>query len=511
MTRYPKSGKGKKWTQLELKSIPTAWAGDVVSDGDGLSGEIRTGTDSKTSIRFRYAFKWVGKVCWYQCGTWPVQTLESIRSARDEARQLLKQGVNPVEKRRAVKIELQAEVEAVIANEAIKKQNSLTFREMFDAWINDGVSRQDGNASLVRSFSKDVLPTLGQSEVRLITEHSLRKVLRAVVARGCNRTAVVLFQNLVQLFNWAEKRRPWRQLLIDGKPTDLLEIRKIVSNDYDLDDYRERTLSPVELLELQDIFVDSAAAYVQAPAGQKYSVSRPFKAENVLALWISLATLCRIGELLMARWAEVDLENRYWFIPVQNVKGATGKKKAHHIWLSDFALAKFRELKELTGETAYLFPSRNHDGHVCVKSVSKQVGDRQTRFKNRSKTLKNRKNDDSLVLINGDKGDWTPHDLRRTGSTMMQALKIWPDIIDRCQNHVLQGSKVRRSYLHHDYRTEKREAWDALGKELERIFSGDLQLPALRPALPADRILVSNRTQLNIASTLSRVEEIAEV
>jgi integrase len=91
---------------------------------------------------------------------------------------------------------------------------------------------------------------------------------------------------------------------------------------------------------------------------------------------------------------------------------------------------------------------------VDVKSVSKQVGDRQRRFKER-KALRNRRNDDSLVLSGDSAGEWTPHDLRRTAATMMQALGISPDVIDRCQNHVLAGSRVRRHYLTHEYAEEK--------------------------------------------------------
>ena len=45
----------------------------------------------------------------------------------------------------------------------------------------------------------------------------------------------------------------------------------------------------------------------------------------------------------------------------------------------------------------------------------------------------------------------------------MQRLKVDMDIIDRCQNHVLSGSRVRRHYLKHDYAEEKQEAWDKLG------------------------------------------------
>lgn len=84
--------------------------------------------------------------------------------------------------------------------------------------------------------------------------------------------------------------------------------------------------------------------------------------------------------------------------------------------------------------------------------------------------MKNRRCDNTLVLAGGKTGDWTPHDLRRTGATMMQALGVLLDTIDRCQNHVLSGSKVRRHYLHHDYADDKRDAWRILGEKLSEIL-----------------------------------------
>jgi hypothetical protein len=41
MTRYPKQGKGRRWTVKELGAIDRTWRGDTISDGDGLSGEVR--------------------------------------------------------------------------------------------------------------------------------------------------------------------------------------------------------------------------------------------------------------------------------------------------------------------------------------------------------------------------------------------------------------------------------------------------------------------------------------
>ena len=72
--------------------------------------------------------------------------------------------------------------------------------------------------------------------------------------------------------------------------------------------------------------------------------------------------------------------------------------------------------------------------------------------------------------------------MRRTAATTMQALRVSPDVIDRCQNHLLPGSKVRRHYLHHDYAEEKREAWRLLGERLEAILAADNVLPLQRAA-----------------------------
>jgi hypothetical protein len=54
---------------------------------------------------------------------------------------------------------------------------------------------------------------------------------------------------------------------------------------------------------------------------------------------------------------------------------------------------------------------------------------------------------------------------------MMQELGVTLEIIDRCQNHLMGGSKVRRHYLHHDYAKEKTEAWNMLGQKLTGILA----------------------------------------
>jgi len=471
MTRYPRQGKGRKWTVKELEALPRDWKGDALSDGDGLVGEIRIAADDELSVVFRYGFKWEGKKAWHYCGSWPAVRLEAIREERDQARTQVKNGIRPTDAKRAIKIEAQAKVQAAIAQAVREQEENQPVRVMFDAWMTDGVARADGNAELRRSFEKDVLPAIGSMPVRDVTEHELRALLRSMVKRGVYRMATRTYNDLVQMFAWAEKRKPWRSLMAEGNPAQLVEIQKILPAGIDPDKPRERILTAEELRELRHTLDDMESAYASAPAGEKYGTSRPLKRESQHALWICLGTACRIGELLMARWEHVDLDAGQWFVPADNTK--TGAD--WQVYLSPFAHRQFKALKDLTGETAFCFPARVAPGevadqHVCVKSVSKQIGDRQTQFKRRAGPLKNRRHDNSLVLAEGVNGEWTPHDLRRTAATMMQALGVLPDIIDRCQNHVLAGSRVRRHYMHHDYAMEKRDAWNRLGDHIETVL-----------------------------------------
>ena len=411
----------------------------------------------------------------------------SLQDAREKAsiiRALARQGTDYRDQ-----LEEEIQLAALRRSEVQKQQTiqenaeiaaSLSVKDMFEEWLKNGVRRDDGNTELKRSFAADILPNVGGIPVREITEDALRNVLRTLVNRGVNRSAVIARNNLTQMFAWAAKRQPWRKLLVDGNPMDLIEIEKIVEKNYDLNNVRDRFLSDREIYELKNIFATMELEY--AAAEDKRSTSKVLLPSVRCAVWIMLSTLCRVGELTMARWEDVDLDGAKWFIPKSNVKGKVADLL---VFLSPFAVANFRLLREDNGDSEWCFPARNKPGHVYVKSMSKQIGDRQSRFKKARdggprQPMKNRKHDNSLVLADGENGKWIPHDLRRTGATLMQSLGISMEIIDRCQNHVLGGSKVRRSYLLHDYADEKRLAWDRLGNRIESILNPQ-KVPSLTP------------------------------
>lgn len=459
-----------KLTQRTLEAIRPDQTGATVRDEGGLFGRVRAKTDGAVTVSFYYRFRFDGKLKDYSCGTWPADSLSTIRAARDAARTKVGTGIDPGADKKVARHEQQEKVAAKLAEIEARRVEDLTVQDLFDIWIADGVRRKDGNAALKRLFTADVLPALGGIAVKALTEHDVRMVLRALVDRGINRTAVIARNSLTQMFAWAQKRQPWRKLMIDGNPMDLIEIEKIVAPDYDLDNQSDRILSPAEIVELRDILKKGEDDYRDAP--NKRRAPQPVQKTTQLAIWIMLSTICRVGELTMARWEDVDLDAGEWFIPKANVKGSLADMR---IFLSPFALERFRSLRAVTGHADWCFPSTDGESHIDTKAMTKQIGDRQAMFKKAKDgspraPMKNRRCDNTLVLAAGRTGAWTPHDLRRTGATMMQALGVPLDTIDRCQNHVLKGSKVRRHYLHHDYAPEKREAWRTLGAQLSELL-----------------------------------------
>jgi len=213
MTRYPKAGKGSKRTIKELAAAKPEWKGDTLSDTEGLSGEVRVTSNGSVSIVFRYGFKWQGKKLWHYCGSYPASDLAEIRNERDKSRDLVKAGVDPRANKKSVRIEAQAAVDATIKADEQKRTEALTFNDLYQAWIKDGVNRSDGNKYITQSFGKHALPALGNIEVHNLTEHHLRNVYRAIIAKGKTATAVELSKDIGQMLRWAEKRKPWRALI----------------------------------------------------------------------------------------------------------------------------------------------------------------------------------------------------------------------------------------------------------------------------------------------------------
>lgn len=101
--------------------------------------------------------------------------------------------------------------------------------------------------------------------------------------------------------------------------------------------------------------------------------------------------------------------------------------------------------------------------HINLKTITRNIRDRM-----RSTPLKNRSKATGTLLLSG--GAWTPHDLRRSGATMMAELGVLSEIIERCLNHV-EMNRMKRTYQRHEYRSEQKTAWQLLGNRLEALLN----------------------------------------
>jgi len=327
----------------------------------------------------------------------------------------------------------------------------VTVRRLFDQWKlaeltprirADGTrsGRKDGGLWTEQSFDRRIFPKLGSTHVEDVRKADLLAILDECKAGGHMRTANVLFADLRQMFRFAADRE-----LVPRNPLDGIKRSQVGGKDT----ARDRVLSPDELESL----------HVAVPLANLHP-------RSALAIWLILATACRVGEAMTARWKDVNFDRATWYLP------DTKNQRDHTIHLSPFALQKFQALKALREvgtdgkATPWLFPSTDLKNPVDVKTIGKQLADRQRDPENR---LAGRtKSTDSLEMPGG---RWTAHDLRRTAATMMAGAGVSTDVIDECLNHKLQSS-VARVYIKDRRLQEQARAFDALSNRLLAIFEG---------------------------------------
>ncbi len=417
----------KPLTFLHLKATESE---QLIKDGGGLFVRIRPIANGG-GISFRVAYRFEKKLKWADL---EAKTLPDARAERDTFQDVLKTGVDPKLERKLVKERTKQQQRDEL--EAIAKlQARMTVRDLFVSWCETDLITRKDKAEVIRMFEKDVLPDIGG----LFVEDVKKGHIAQIIAKLKKREVIFLARNLLKLI-----RQMFRFAVtsdfIEFDPTASLGITKTTTKPTE----RDRTLSELEIRAL----------------------ARQLPNANLLkstecAIWIALSTACRIGELSKAKFSDLDIENRCWQIPKENSKN----KKAHKIYLSDFALEQFKILTSFATNDVWLFPNRDGSSHVCEKSITKQVGGRQT-----ENILSNRSKDNQALILTG--GKWTPHDLRRSGATIMGDLGINSDVIDKCLNHT-EENKMKRNYQYQKLEDQKAHAWQVLGDRLNLLVNMD--------------------------------------
>jgi integrase len=297
----------------------------AVADEKGLCIEVALSGSRLWRLRYRFA----GKARNLSFGRYPEVSLKEARQRRDDARALLRDGVDPgVERKRA---KLTAELGA--AN---------TFGSVGEEYIEQKLSKE-GRAAVTVEKAKWLLlqlkPIAGKP-VAEIEPAELYAILRRLEGQRKHETAKRCRSFASRVFRYA---------VVTGRakadPAAMLGGALITPKV----EHHAAILDPAKLGEL----LRAIGEYEGAPI-------------TCLAMQIAPHVMVRPGELRQATWDEFDLEAKIWRITAERMK----MRRVHAVPLSDQVVAYLRELQQFSGPEGYVFPAF----HTSRRPMSENTG-----------------------------------------------------------------------------------------------------------------------------------------
>ena len=368
-------------------------------EGSGYGFAIRIMPSGHKSWLFFYHFE--GKKQRLTLGAYPATSLAEAHELHRNAIKCLANGKNPIVEQQKAKAE---ERTANTVNDLIEEYLEKWAKPRKRSWREDE-----------RILKKDIAPTIGRHKAKDVTKKEVLLILDQVINRGspiaANRTLAVIRR----MFNFAVER-------------DIISITPCYSiKALAKENRRDRLLSEEEI----KIFW--------------YALENTGMSEYTkLALKLQLVTGQRKGEIVSAEWDEFDLKKGCWTIPANKSKNNNN----HLVPLSKLALELLEELKTLSKDSKWLFPSPNGNSHIIPTAASHAVRKNIKKFK--------------------DVKPFTPHDLRRTAASHMTALGVSRLVVSKLLNHV--ENSVTAIYDRHTYDKEKRAAVDVWATKLKNIL-----------------------------------------
>jgi integrase len=333
-----------------------------------------------------------------------------------------------------LKDNLRAGIKPHTSGEGIPK----TVTELCEAFYKRRILNSRKRPDIVRQvLDHDIIPIIGNRRLTTVTTTTLVGVVDKVIDRGARAHAGRVLSTIKQTFKWAQVRGYVE--LSPASPLDASSL-DVGSN------IRERALDVDDEGEAQTTLAETTALFNALDAAPRLS------AQIRIGLKLLLLTGVRSGELRLARWEHVDLDNALWKIPASNTKNA----KAWSVPLSDTAVTLFKELDDESNGSDWVLRSADREAPITDKAMARAV--------RRLFSLKD-KNDKRLLDI----PRFYPHDLRRTLRTHLSRLGVAPHIAEKCLNHSL--SKIGQTYDKHTFIDERREALQLWANSIESALN----------------------------------------
>lgn len=251
-------------------------------------------------------------------------SLADARSARDALRLKVKAGIDPLQER-------QQEAEEALAMAQAAKVAGITFKAAAEAYIgtNEASWRNDKHRQQWRNtLATYVYPVIGELPVAEVgTAHVLQilepiwKAKAETASRLRGRIETVLDSAKARGYREGENPARWR-----GHIAQILPTRSRLTRGHH-----------------KALPYDTIPSFIGALHQRK--------AVAALALEFAVLTAARTGEVIGAKWGEVDLEKEIWTIPASRMKAG----KEHRVPLSSRAVEILKTMQELRKE--WLFPA----------------------------------------------------------------------------------------------------------------------------------------------------------
>jgi len=362
--------------------------------------------------RLKYRFAGVQKMI--GLGVFPDVGLADAREARDTARRLLTNNIDPSMQRRVEKLTRKI---AVANNlEAIARQ---WYEYKSPTWVNTYACK------VIRRLEMHVFPWLGPLPITSITAQHVLITMQRIHASGATETAHRTQNYLSQIF---------RHAIVHGKAE-------------------------------RDPAADVKGAIPAAEGTNFPTITDPVRIGELLraidgyqaryALKIAPLVFTRPSELRKAEWSEFNLDKAEWTVPAIRLKMRKAKKQTadpHVVPLSQQALQILRELRPLSGAGRYVFP-----------------GERDAKRPMSDNTV------NAALHRLGFRGEIVQHGFRHMASTALNEMGWNDDAIERQLAHK-DRNRIRGIYNKANYMAERRKMMQAWADYLDQLRLGGVTM-----------------------------------
>ncbi len=408
-------------TDAALKCLKPKVKMYEVSDRDGMYVRVMP----SGAISFRLDYRLNGRR----------ETVYLGRYARDgisfaRARELCIDARRAIAEGRSPAIEKQRE------KRRIKEAKS--FGQFGEKWLTNATMADSTRAMRRSIFERELMPVWRNRLLTEITPDDLRAHCGKIVERGAPATAIHVRDILKQIYSYA---------ILHGEkvvnPADDVGPASIATFTP-----KDRALSPAEI-RIMFKQLEHVATLPTIRLGMK----------------LFLLTMVRKSELQDAVWDEIDFDNAVWTIPKERMK----RSKPHNVYLCRQTLDIMIALKACSGNSRYLLPSR-YDADAPMSRAT---------FNRITYAVVAQAKKEGVPLE-----PFTVHDLRRTGSTLLNELGFNSDWIEKCLAHE-DGRSSRGVYNKAEYEVQRRHMMQQWADTVDAWIGGRKYAPTLLPqAMP---------------------------